>query len=94
MSGVKDPFEILADEITLIRRQIDQRQNIRGFFVERLAGFGQFHALDRTDEQLRAEAFFQLLDLARERRLRDIQRNRCPADAELLRNRNKISEVA
>lgn len=26
MSGVKDPFEILADEITLIRRQIDQLQ--------------------------------------------------------------------
>ncbi len=25
-----------------------------GFFVERLTGFGQFHALDRTDEQLRA----------------------------------------
>ena len=23
MSGVKDPFEILADEITLIRRQVD-----------------------------------------------------------------------
>lgn len=26
MSGVKDPFEILADEITLIRRQIDHLQ--------------------------------------------------------------------
>lgn len=26
MSAVKDPFEILADEITLIRRQIDQLQ--------------------------------------------------------------------
>lgn len=26
MSGVKDPFEILADEITLIRRQVDQLQ--------------------------------------------------------------------
>ena len=26
MSGVKDPFEILADELTLIRRQIDQLQ--------------------------------------------------------------------
>lgn len=26
MSSVKDPFEILADEITLIRRQIDQLQ--------------------------------------------------------------------
>lgn len=26
MSGVKDPFEILADEITLIRRQIDRLQ--------------------------------------------------------------------
>ena len=26
MSGVKDPFEILADEITLIRRQVDHLQ--------------------------------------------------------------------
>ena len=26
MSGVKDPFEILADEITLIRRQMDHLQ--------------------------------------------------------------------
>ena len=26
MSGVKDPFEILADEITLIRRQVDSLQ--------------------------------------------------------------------
>lgn len=26
MSGVKDPFEILADELTLMRRQIDQLQ--------------------------------------------------------------------
>ena len=26
MSGIKDPFEILADEITLIRRQVDHLQ--------------------------------------------------------------------
>jgi len=72
-------FHLLEDEVAALQEQ--------------LAGGEQFHPPLRSPQQGRADFPFQLLDLARQRRLRDAQAGRGPPEVELLGHGLEIAEV-
>src|ERR1700722_14107310 len=61
---------------------------------ERPAGIGQLRAPRDTMEQGGADLAFQVLDLLTERRLADAHTRRRPGEILLLRDRQKIADVA
>src|SRR3546814_2391182 len=63
--------------------------DLAGLRVEHRAGNSGLHALRTANQQLDAKNFFKLLDLARQRRLRNIHDACCRAKAPLPHNRSE-----
>ena len=59
-----------------------------------LTGVGQAHGSAAAIEQRRPQCVFQLLDLLRQRRLRDVQRFGGAGEVTLFGNGQKITDVA
>src|SRR3546814_3063913 len=67
--------------------------DLAGLRVEHRAGNSGLHALRTANQQLDAKNFFKLLDLARQRRLRNIHDACCRAKAPLPHNSYEISQM-
>src|SRR3546814_7658243 len=72
---------------------IHQAEYVAGLRVEHRAGNSGLHALRTANQQLDAKNFFKLLDLARQRRLRNIHDACCRAKAPLPHNSYEISQM-
>ena len=62
--------------------------------IQALSRVGEGHALAAAQEELHAELFLELRDLARDRRLRHVQLARRGGDAFLLRHRTEVFQLS
>ena len=72
---------------------IDAGQRFARLSLEHLARFGELDAAPDPCEQLHADIFFELVNLPAERRRRDVQHARRPADVLVLRDGDEIAQV-
>ena len=69
-------------------------QRARGEAQEQLAGLGGDHLAADAVEQRLAQFFFQLADLVRQRRLRDVHALRGAREAQVLGQRHEVAQVS
>mgnify|MGYP000695172016 CR=1 FL=1 len=70
-----------------------ERKDIPGLVEKHRAGIGQLDAARLADQQAHAQPFFELADLAAQRRLRHVQLKRGGTEAPLLDDRDEAAQV-
>ena len=78
----------------LAARFVRLGEDLPGLFQEHPARFRQGDVAFAAFQQAHAEILFQRLDLLREGRLRQMQAQRCPSEAQLLGDGHEIAQLA
>lgn len=83
----------LAGALHLLLHMLHQRQDLAGTGQHQLAGMGEADLAAAAVEQLRSDVLFELRNAPAERRLRDVQPRRSPAEIQLFGRRDEIPEA-
>ena len=81
-----------SGETGALGRALERGERQWRLVAERTPGGGEFDATARPDEQVGAQRALELVDLVAQRRLGDVQARGCPAEMQLLRDRQEVAQ--
>ncbi len=93
-ADVEPPEPSVAGHARALGGLLGESQQVARLGVEHLACGRRFGAACAALEQLHAERFLELVDLSRQRRLRDVQPQRRRTERALLDHRHEVAQVA